>query len=286
MSQALTHLIELLTLEKLDDHLFRGESEDLGFPQVFGGQVVAQSLMAAMQVVESERDLHSCHCYFLQAGDAQYPIIYEVEKWREGKSFSVINVNAKQHNEVICRVMASFQKSEVGFEHQSPMPNVAEPSEFYSENQLIQSLALMLPQPLREKFQAERPFDVRIKYANDPFAGHKLPPEQCVWFKTNGTPPPNRRLQQCLLAYFSDFHCILTALHPHERGFMQQGMRIATLDHSIWFHRDIDLSDWTLYALESNNASGGRGLTRGQIFNAQGKLLATVSQEGLIRSQG
>lgn len=282
---ALAHLIELLTLERLDDGLFRGESEDLGFPQVFGGQVVAQAIAAAMQVVELERDLHSCHCYFLRAGDAAYPIIYETEILREGKSFTAVSVNAKQHNELICRVMTSFQVREQGFEHQISMPNAASPEAFYSENELIRSLALMLPQPLREKFQAERAFDVRIKYPNNAFQGQKLPPEQQLWVKLNGTAPLDRRLQQCLIAYFSDFHCILTMLHPHERGFMQAGLRIATLDHSLWFHREINFNDWLLFSLQSPNASGARGLTRGEVFDQQGNLLVTYQQEGLIRDQ-
>lgn len=280
---ALSHLIELLTLEKLDDGLFRGESEDLGFPQVFGGQVVSQALAAAMNVVPDERLLHSCHAYFLRAGDAAYPIIYETEILREGKSFTAVSVNAKQHNEIICRVMTSFQVEEQGFEHQLAMPSVEQPAQFYSENQLIQSLALMLPAGLREKFQAERPFDVRIKYPNDPFNGQKLPPEQTLWVKANGVVPNNRRLQQCLFAYFSDFHCILTMLHPHQRGFMQPGLKIATLDHSIWFHRDIDWSDGLLFNLTTPNASGARGLTRGEVFDQHGRLLATYQQEGLIR---
>lgn len=283
MSNALQHLIQILTLEQLDDGLFRGESEDLGFPQVFGGQVVSQALAAAMQVVDLERDLHSCHAYFLRAGDAAYPIIYETEILREGNSFSVVSVNAKQHNEIICRVMASFQIHETGFEHQANMPDTSEPETFYSENELIRSLALMLPAKLREKFEAERPFDVRIKHPNDPFNGHKLSPEQFLWVKTNGVAPQHRRLQQCLLAYFSDFHCILTMLHPHERGFMQPGLRIATLDHSIWFHRDFDFSQWLLFALDSPNAFGARGLTRGQVFDQQGNLIASYQQEGLIR---
>ncbi len=283
MSNALQHLIQILTLEQLDDGLFRGESEDLGFPQVFGGQVVSQALAAAMQVVDLERDLHSCHAYFLRAGDAAYPIIYETEILREGNSFSVVSVNAKQHNEIICRVMASFQIHETGFEHQANMPDVSEPETFYSENELIRSLALMLPAKLREKFEAERPFDVRIKHPNDPFNGHKLSPEQFLWVKTNGAAPQHRRLQQCLLAYFSDFHCILTMLHPHERGFMQPGLRIATLDHSIWFHRDFDFSQWLLFALDSPNAFGARGLTRGQVFDQKGNLIASYQQEGLIR---
>ena len=283
MSNALQHLIQILTLEQLDDGLFRGESEDLGFPQVFGGQVVSQALAAAMQVVDLERDLHSCHAYFLRAGDAAYPIIYETEILREGNSFSVVSVNAKQHNEVICRVMASFQIHEAGFEHQANMPDVSEPETFYSENELIRSLALMLPAKLRAKFEAERPFDVRIKYPNDPFNGHKLSPKQFLWVKTNGITPQHRRLQQCLLAYFSDFHCILTMLHPHERGFMQPGLRIATLDHSIWFHRGFDFSQWLLFALDSPNAFGARGLTRGQVFDQKGNLIASYQQEGLIR---
>ncbi|MGX2948929.1 acyl-CoA thioesterase [Frederiksenia canicola] len=283
--KALARLIELLTLERLDDGLFRGESEDLGFPQVFGGQVVSQAIAAAMRVVDVERDLHSCHCYFLRAGDAAYPIIYETEVLREGKSFTAVSVNAKQHNELICRVMTSFQVREVGFEHQVSMPKAGSPDEFYSENELIQSLALMLPMPLREKFQAERAFDVRIKYPNDPFNGHKLPAEQTLWAKLNGNAPLDRRLQQCLVAYFSDFHCILTMLHPHERGFMQPGVRIATLDHSLWFHRDINFNDWLLFALHSSNASGARGLTRGEVFDQQGNLLVTYQQEGLIRDE-
>lgn len=283
---AIARLVTLLCLERLDDGLFRGESEDLGLPQVFGGQVVAQALAAAMQTVDISRDLHSCHCYFLRAGDAAYPIIYETEVLREGNSFTVVNINAKQHNELICRVMASFQVRELGFEYQKAMPNVAEPDQFYSENELIRSLSLMLPPPLREKFQAERAFDVRIQYPNDPFNGRKLPPNQAVWAKMNGEFEPtvlNRRLTQCLLAYFSDFHCIITMLHPHERGFMQPGLRIATLDHSIWFHRDIDFSDWLLFHLESPNSSGARGLTRGEVFDRAGNLLASYQQEGLIR---
>lgn len=287
---ALTRLLDLLTLERLDDGLFRGESEDLGFPQVFGGQVIAQALSAAMQVVDIQRELHSCHAYFLRAGDANYPIIYETEILREGNSFTVVSVNAKQHNESLCRVMASFQLAENGFEHQLKMLDVATPDALLSENALIQSLALMLPAPLREKFQAERAFDVRIKYPNDPFNGKKLPSEQVIWAKLKGIESLSAeiaeltpRLQQCLLAYFSDFHCILTMLQPHERGFMQQGIRIATLDHSIWFHRKIDFKAWLLFALQTPNASGARGLTRGEVFDQQGNLVATYQQEGLIR---
>lgn len=283
---ALSQLIQLLTLERLDDGLFRGDSQDLGLPQVFGGQIVAQALAAAMQAVSLERHLHSCHCYFLLAGQAAYPIIYETEILREGKRFTVVNINAKQHNKLIARVMASFQVSEQGFEHQSSMPKELPPETFFSENELIQSLASALPTPLREKFEAGRAFDVRIKYPNNPFNGQKLPPEQAIWVKLNGEiAVEQQRLHQCLIAYFSDFHCILTMLQPHQRGFMQAGMRIATLDHSLWFHREIDFNQWLLFALQTPNAAGGRGLARGEVFDQSGNLLVSYQQEGLIQDE-
>lgn len=283
MSDMLNHLIHLLKLEKIDDLIFRGESQDLGFRQVFGGQVVAQALSAAMQVAPEDRILHSCHAYFLSPGDSQYPIIYDVETLREGRHFSALRVKAIQHKNPICHVTASFQIPEEGFEHQGSMPDVGSPETFIDENMMLQKVAQSLPTPLNEKFAQERPFDVRTKYLNNPFNGTTLPPEQYSWFKTNGEAPLDLKIQQCLLAYFSDFHCILTALHPHEKGFLQQGMKVATIDHSIWFHRPFDLNLWHLHAIESNNAFGGRGLARGQIFSQEGKLIATTQQEGLIR---
>ncbi|MDG6882070.1 Acyl-CoA thioesterase 2 [Phocoenobacter uteri] len=281
---ALKNLIKLLTLTKLEQNKFQGDVEDLGLPKVFGGQIMAQGLSAAIQVVESERQLHSFHCYFINAGNIHLPIIYETELLREGKSFSCVSILAKQHDELLCRMTASFQVLEQGFEHQNAMPEVAEPTSLYSENELIKAMASLMPSHLKEKFQAERPFDVRIKYVNDPFNGTKLPPKQSVWFKTMGEIDfTNQGLQQCLFTYFSDFHCLPIALYPHEKGIMQQGVRFATLDHGIWFHRDFNLNDWTLFSLDSPNAFGGRGLTRGQVFNQQGVLLATVQQEGAIR---
>ncbi|BFU59393.1 MULTISPECIES: acyl-CoA thioesterase II [Rodentibacter] len=285
MSNTLNQLIELLKLEKIDDLIFRGESQDLGLRQVFGGQVVAQALSAAMQVAPEERILHSCHAYFLAPGDSQYPIIYDVETLREGKNFSALRVKAIQHKEPICHITASFQTFEEGFDHQSTMPDVGLPESFIDENEMRQKVAAGLPSPLKEKFATEQPFDVRTKYLNNPFNGTTLPPEQYSWFKTHGNAPLNLKIQQCLLAYFSDFHCILTALHPHKKGFLQPGMKVATIDHSIWFHRPFDLNHWHLHSVESNNAFGGRGLARGQIFSQSGKLIATTQQEGLIRYQ-
>ncbi|PJG86299.1 acyl-CoA thioesterase II [Conservatibacter flavescens] len=283
MSTALTQLISLLQLEKLDDFLFRGDSQDLGLRQVFGGQVVAQAISAAIQVAPSDRLLHSCHAYFLAPGDAQYPIIYDVEILREGHNFTALRVKAIQHNQSICHVTASFQVPEAGFDHQSVMPQVGSPEDFSAENEVLQKMAPLLPEAIRAQFTAERPFHIRTKHLNNPFNGTLLPPEQFAWVKANGEAPLDTKIQQCLLAYFSDFHCILTALHPHSKGFLQQGMKVATIDHSIWFHREFDLNDWLLYAVESNNAYGARGLARGQIFDRQGRLIATTQQEGLMR---
>lgn len=280
---ALNQLIELLKLEKIDDLLFRGASQDLGFRQVFGGQVVAQALSAAIQVAPLDRFLHSCHAYFLSPGDSQYPIIYDVEILREGRNFTAMRVKAIQHKSPICHITTSFQTLEQGFEHQSEMPKVEAPDALMSESSVIQQMAQTIPEAVRDKFTAERPFDIRTKYLNNPFHGHKLPPQQYSWVRTNGKAPTDYRIQQCLLAYFSDFHCILTALHPHEKGFLQKGMKVATIDHSIWFHRPFDMNDWLLYAIESNNAYAARGLARGQFFAADGRLIATTQQEGLIR---
>ena len=187
MSNTLSHLIELLKLEKIDDLIFRGASQDLGFRQVFGGQVVAQALSAAMQVAPTERILHSCHAYFLAPGDSQYPIIYDVETLREGRNFSALRVKAIQHKNPICHVTASFQMPEDGFEHQSVMPDVGQPESFIDENAMLQKVAQSLPSPLKEKFAAERPYEIRTKYLNNPFNGTALPPQQYSWFKTQAT---------------------------------------------------------------------------------------------------
>ncbi len=283
MTTVLKNLIELLRLERLDENLYRGSSQDLGLRQVFGGQVVAQSLSAAMQTAPRDRILHSCHAYFLSTGDSQHPIIYDVETLRTGRNFTALRIKAIQHNEPICHITASLQIEEQGFEHQSQMPNVGLFDEFMSELDIIRKVADTLPEPIREKLTADRPFDIRTKYINNPFKGQKLPPEQFAWVKANGTVPQDHQIQQCLLAYFSDFHPLLTALHPHGKGFLEPGMKVATIDHSIWFHRPFDLNDWLLYAIESNNAYGARGLSRGQIFDRNGKLIATTQQEGLIR---
>ncbi|MBV7387942.1 acyl-CoA thioesterase II [Pasteurellaceae bacterium TAE3-ERU1] len=279
----LDKLIALLELEMIDDHYYRGHNVDMGLRQVFGGQVIAQALYAAMQVAPKERVLHSAHAYFLRTGDAAHPILYDVEVLRHGHNFSALRVKALQHNEPICHITASFQAPEQGFEHQAVMPQVEPPEALTDELAAVRAVAPYLPEAIRDKLTAERPFDVRTKYLNNPFKGIEFPPEQYAWFKANGRVPDDLAINQCLLAYFSDFHCLLTALHPHKKGFLEPGMKVATIDHAIWFHRPFDLNNWLLHAVESNNASGARGLARGQIFDQQGRLIACTAQEGLIR---
>ncbi|KAE9529287.1 acyl-CoA thioesterase II [Testudinibacter aquarius] len=283
MSNVLNQLIDLLTLETIDDHYFRGQSVDLGLRQVFGGQVIAQALAAGINVAPADRTLHSCHAYFLRSGDAQHPILYDVETLREGRSFTALRIKAIQHNEPICHVTASFQRAEPGFDHQSPMPEIEPPDQLINELEAVRAVAQYLPPSIKQTLIADRPFDVRAKYLNNPFQGREFPAQQYAWFKANGQVPEDLKINQCLLAYFSDFHCLLTALHPHKKGFLEKGMKVATIDHAIWFHRPFDLNDWLLHAVESNNAYGARGLARGQIFDQNGKLIATTQQEGLIR---
>lgn len=279
----LDKLITLLKLEMIDDHYYRGQNVDMGLRQVFGGQVIAQALYAAIQVAPKARILHSAHAYFLRTGDTAHPILYDVEVLRQGHNFSALRVKALQHNEPICHITASFQAPEHGFEHQVIMPQIEPPEALTDELAAVRAITPYLPEAVRDKLTAERPFEVRTKYLNNPFKGIELPPEQYAWFRANGRVPDNLAINQCLLAYFSDFHCLLTALHPHKKGFLEQGMKVATIDHAIWFHRPFNLNNWLLHAVESNNAYAARGLSRGQIFDQKGALIATTQQEGLIR---
>ena len=284
MITAIKELLDILQLEKVEENHFVGKNQDLGLPQVFGGQIIAHALQAAMQMVQDDREVHSCHCYFLQPAEVSLPLSFKTITLREGNSFTVIEVSIYQKEQLIAKLTASFHIAEVGFEHQLKMPE-SDMTEFTSENTLLKSIAKLLPSPIKEKLLAERPFDIRIKYVNDPFQGKVLPPEQYVWAKTTEEIVLTPRQQQCLFAYFSDFHCILTMLHPHQKGFMQPDLKFATLDHSIWFHRQADFNQWHLFSLNSPNAFGGRGLTRGEVFNQSGRFIMSYQQEGLIRQR-
>lgn len=285
MSQALKNLLALLDLEKIEEGIYRGQSEDLGLRQVFGGQVVGQALYAAKQTVPLERNIHSFHSYFLRPGDSSQPIIYDVENLRDGNSFSARRVKAVQHGKPIFYMTASFQTAEEGFEHQNVMPEVPAPESLKSESEIANSMAHLIPESVREKFTCEKPLEMRPVTFHNPLMGKVEEPIRNVWFKANGEMPDDPRIHQYLLGYASDFNFLPTALQPHGKGFLEPGMQVATIDHSMWFHRPFRLDDWLLYAVESTSASGARGFVRGQFYNRAGELIASTVQEGVIRQR-
>ena len=283
MSHQLDRLLKLIQLEKIEEGLFRGQSEDIGRPQVFGGQVVAQALFAARQTVPADRHVHSFHSYFLRPGDITQPIIYQSVNLRDGKSFSARDVNATQNGEAIFYLTASFQTYEQGFEHQDLMPEVPPPEELPSEQDIARRLFASLPEGIREQMTRDRPIEMRPVTFHNPFQGIQEKPQRYVWFRARGELPDDRDCHQYLLGYASDFNFLPTALQPHGRGFMEPGIQIATIDHSMWFHRPFRFDDWLLYAVDSPSASGARGFVRGQIFRRDGTLVASTAQEGVIR---
>ncbi|CCV45340.1 acyl-CoA thioesterase II [Yersinia enterocolitica] len=283
MSQALKKLLDLLFLEKIEEGIFRGQSEDLGLRQVFGGQVVGQAIYAAKQTVPTDRVVHSFHSYFLRPGDSSKPIIYDVETLRDGNSFSARRVSAIQNGKPIFYMTASFQSQEDGFEHQNTMPDVPPPEGLMSETDIARKFAHLIPEKVRDKFIGHQPIEMRPVKFHNPLQGSTAEPHRYVWFKANGEMPDDLRVHQYLLGYASDFNFLPTALQPHGIGFLEPGVQIATIDHSMWFHRPFRLDDWLLYAVESTSASGARGFVRGQIYNREGVLVASTVQEGVIR---
>ncbi|WP_174849266.1 acyl-CoA thioesterase II [Yersinia artesiana] len=283
MSQALEKLLDLLFLEKIEEGIFRGQSEDLGLRQVFGGQVVGQAIYAAKQTVPTDRVVHSFHSYFLRPGDSSKPIIYDVETLRDGNSFSARRVSAIQNGKPIFYMTASFQSQEDGFEHQNTMPDVPPPEGLMSETDIARKFAHLIPEKVRDKFIGHQPIEMRPVRFHNPLQGSTAEPSRYVWFKANGAMPDDLRVHQYLLGYASDFNFLPTALQPHGIGFLEPGVQIATIDHSMWFHRPFRLDDWLLYAVESTSASGARGFVRGQIYNRDGVLVASTVQEGVIR---
>lgn len=285
MSKELNELLTLLHLEQLEQGLFRGQSEHLGLPQVYGGQVIGQSLSAAKETVDEQRQVHSFHSYFLRPGDPQKPIIYDVENLRDGRSFSTRRVKAVQYGRPIFYLTASYQAEEPGLSHQSTMPDVPPPESLQSEQALVHAIADKLPKQAVETFGSQRPIEVRPVTAVNPLAPKPEAPKQYLWIKANGAMPDDPRIHQYVLAYASDWGFLVTALHPHGVTLMTPGMKVATIDHSMWFHRPFRMDEWLLYAIDSPSASGSRGLVRGEIYNQRGELVASAVQEGLMRQR-
>jgi len=281
MDQRLEGLLRLLQLERLEVNIFRGASRDIGSPQVYGGQVLGQALQAAYATVDAGRVVHSLHAYFLRRGDFNAPIVYFVDRSRDGHSFTSRRVTAIQHGEQIFNCSASFQVPEAGLEHQLDMPEVP-PPEALAESLLPGSEYLEGLSPRLRQFVSERPIEFRAVPASltATMAGtHR----QYLWIRTVDKLPDDDRLHQCLLAYASDFHLLGTALVRHRASIARGKLMIASIDHAMWFHRQVRIDDWLLYAADSPSASGARGFTRGSLYSRHGVLVASTTQEGLIR---
>ena len=272
MSQVLDDLVNLLTLEPIEENLFRGSSQDLGFRQLFGGQVLGQSLSAMSQTVEDARHVHSMHGYFLRPGDASLPVVYQVDRVRDGGSFSTRRVTAIQKGQPIFTSSASFQYDEGGFEHQIPMPDVVGPENLPSELDMIRQRADLIPESMREKLLCAKPIEFRPVVGEDPFNPKVSDPIKYVWFRADGTLPDTPALHKYLLAYASDFGLLTTSLLPHGKGVWQKDMQVASLDHALWFHADLRADDWLLYAMDSPWAGNSRGFSRGSVYNRAGQL--------------
>jgi acyl-CoA thioesterase-2 len=286
MSDVLHELLELLRLERIEHNLFRGQSQDLGWGAIFGGQVVGQALSAAVQTVPPERPVHSLHGYFLRQGDASKPVVYDVDSIRDGGSFTTRRVVAIQNGQPIFSMSASLQLVEEGYDHATAMPAMPGPDDLVSETELAQRLASAIPEKLRKIATAARPIEIRPIEPSNPLRPERRPPHRGVWFRAIDRLPDDPAVHHYLLAYASDFHFLTTAMQPHAVSWLVPGMQVASLDHSMWFHRPFRMDEWLLYAVDSPSASGARGLVRGQLFTRDGVLVASTAQEGLMRHRG
>ena len=283
MTQVLDNLVALLSLEAIEENLYRGNSQDLGFRQLFGGQVLGQGVSAASRTVEENRHVHSMHGYFLRPGDASLPVVYQVERVRDGGSFSTRRIMAIQKGKPIFACGVSFQCAEQGFQHQLGMPEVPGPENFQSETELARLVAPLIPERMRERAISDKPIEVRPVTRFNPFDPKPCEPVKYLWLRADGELPDDPQLHKYLLAYASDFNLLTTSLQPHGVSVYQKFMQVASLDHSLWFHANLRMDDWLLYAMDSPWSGNARGFSRGSIFNRAGQLAASVAQEGLTR---
>jgi acyl-CoA thioesterase II len=287
MPSAVQELLALLDLEPLEVNLFRGRSPQSGWQRVFGGQVIGQALVAACRTVEDPHKTppHSLHAYFLLAGDPKVPIIYQVDRIRDGKSFTTRRVVAIQRGNAIFLMSVSFQRIEPGLNHQFKMPKVAAPEELPNESELRNNILQQMPAPVRAYFERERPLELRpVEF--DRYLGKKDPEGRFhLWIRTTRPLPDEPAIHQCVLAYASDMALLGAAMIPHGRTLFDKSIMAASLDHAMWFHRPFRADEWLLYAQDSPSASGARGFARGLIFARDGTLIASVAQEGLVRER-
>ncbi|MFG1397529.1 acyl-CoA thioesterase II [Roseixanthobacter pseudopolyaromaticivorans] len=277
-------LLNILDLEPLEINLFRGRSGSPGGGRVFGGQVVAQALVAAQRTVDIERITHSLHGYFLLGGDPTVPIIYEVDRIRDGRSFTTRTVKAIQHGKAIFSMSASFQLLEPGLEHQIAMPQVPQPEQLPSDEVWREKLLKRFPAASKRDWMALRPLEVKPTSLDPSFlSGNINTSRPSIWVRTRGPLPDDLRTQQAVLAYASDLSLLQAALVPHRKSVFDPDIQVASLDHALWFHQPFRADEWLLYVQESPAAGGARGFCRGELFTRDGKLVASAAQEGLMR---
>jgi len=285
MNRILSDLVDLLDLETIEQNIYRGQSRDLGGKSVFGGQVIGQGLVAARRTVLDQVP-HSLHAYFLRPGDMATPIVYEVERVRDGRSFSTRRVHAIQHGQPILTMIASFQKEEGGLDHQAQMPKVKQPEELPTLLECAEKWVSEAPEVsdrARSTLLREVPIEFKPVQPWNPLLNEKREPAQHIWFRAPGRLPDDPMLHRCVLAYASDFNLLSTALLPHGMGWFRKDMVVASIDHALWFHRDVRVDDWLLYSMDSPSAQAARGFSRGLIFDRQGRLVASTTQESLMR---
>jgi acyl-CoA thioesterase-2 len=284
MSRAVAELLDVLELEKLEENLFRGRSPQDSWQRVFGGQVIGQALVAACRTVEG-RQPHSLHAYFLLGGDPKIPIIYEVDRIRDGRSFATRRVLAIQHGRPIFALTASFQVDEDGFDHGARMPDVPFPEDLPDEAEIRAGAIPSMSPQVRAYFRRERPIELRPVDHQRNAQANPHEGRFRVWVRTTGPLPDDPAIHRCVLAYASDFTLLDTSLVPHGQSVIQENIQAASLDHALWFHRPFRADEWLLYAQDSPSASGSRGFSRGLVFDRAGRLVASVAQEGLIRER-
>ncbi len=279
----LKELLQLLALEKIEENIYRGQSQDLGFGNVFGGQVLGQALSAASRTVTSDFHAHSLHGYFMRPGDAKKPIVYTVDCIRDGKSFVTRRVVAVQNGLAIFSMGTSFHRDETGYEHQNTMPDIKGPDGIENEVEMARRLSNQIPPSILEKLLCKKPIEIRVVNPVNPFNPKPMPPKKYIWFRAIDKIPNDEATQRYMLAYASDFHLVATSLYPHGKTFWSSDMQVASLDHSIWFHRKFKMDDWLLHVMGSPCAGKARGLNIGSIYTRDGALVASVAQEGLLR---
>jgi acyl-CoA thioesterase II len=287
MASAVQEIIEILDLEPLEVNLFRGRSPQSRWQRVFGGQVIGQALVAACRTVDdvTARPPHSLHAYFLLGGDPKVPIIYEVDRIRDGKSFTTRNVKAIQHGHPIFSMSVSFHISEPGLNHQFKMPDVSRPEALPDEAEMRKSIMPQMPEPVRRYYERERPIELRpVEYER--YLGKRTPGDRYnVWMRATARLPDEPAIHQCVLAYASDMMLLDAALIPHGKSVFSEDIMAASLDHALWFHRPFRADEWMLYAQDSPSLADSRGYSRGLVFAADGTLIASVAQEGLLRQR-